>query len=540
MLSEAEELELLELEEQEYQESQKPSVSKGTSAVRGAAQGVTMGLADEALGAIGVPVQKAMDAFTGNKLNENATLKELYQRLRDDERLKDKTAKEANPKTYMGGEFAGGMASTVIPGTQGNTAAKLAALGGIQGLGNSTADLTEGDVTGAAIDTGIGGTLGVAAGKGLPAAAKGAGWVGDKLGINKVAGWLGKKAAKAPDALERFAEERSAKAMGATKGTIKKIGEDKIREIGRGGLDEGIVTPFATTKTMTKRAQDLMKKGGENMDQAYSAIDDAGASTFNPLNVASKVDDELGGFYRSPINRGETAQLENTIESILMRGGDNIPLKEAQLLKREIGKVAYPAGRKVNPAIVTEKQRMAQEAYRIINKSIDESAEKASKTIGDDAIAATLKTGKKQYGIGAGAEDLLDEKSSSELGNKFVGLTDWGLGGGGLAASLITANPAGIALTAGAIGAKKLGEKFGNNVMATGADATAKGARWLGDKIPDLIKSNPQIMGKYAPAFQNAMLKGAQQVGLTHWLLMNNDPEYRQMLDGIEKQGEPQ
>jgi hypothetical protein len=205
------------------------------------------------------------------------------------------------------------------------------------------------------------------------------------------------------------------------------------------------------------------------------------------LEVAAAVDDEIGGFYRSPINKGETNQLENTLESILMRGDDNISLKDAQMLKQELGKVA----KWKNNVNITDKEMMARDAYKVVSKSIDEAVESGAEKLNNADLAKKLNKGKELYGMSKSAEKLLTNRQAREQGNRYIGLTD-GVWGG---ASLSAFGPKGLAL----IGAKKVVDKYGSQVTARFLDRVAKNVSKLSG-VTNLPDKNP-------PAFQALVFK---------------------------------
>lgn len=124
------------------------------SGLRGTAQGVSFGFADEITGAL-----------------ESLLSDKTYEQARDESRANYKAAQEANPITYGTGQVVGAVAPALATG--GTSLGALAAQGAAQGLGSSEADLLKGDVLGAARDTAIGAGTGVAvgaAGKALGAA----------------------------------------------------------------------------------------------------------------------------------------------------------------------------------------------------------------------------------------------------------------------------------------------------------------------------------------------------------------------------------
>lgn len=474
-------------------------------------------------------------------------LSKYYDEARNRKRAALNQDSEVNPVASTVGMVGGMVASPLNKILPGSMVKQGAALGGINALGASEAD----NLKDMAIDTGVGAGAGALLGYGVqkatPYIEKGTKFVGKKLGD--------------------VAENLSARAQGAERGTIKKLGADKVKEIGRYGLDNNIVTPLASTDDMISRNKALMNKGGAMMDDVYRSVDDAGASTFNPKEIAEQVDDQLGGFYRSPINRGEANQLDNTLDSIMMRvssDADAIPLREAQILKKELGKVANWK----NNVNVTDKERMAREAYGIVSSKIDDAAEKGAQEIGKDGLLETLQQGKKLYGNAKGAETLLENKYAREQGNKMFGLTDTITGAGSLGYGATT----GDWETSAAIFAGKKGlEKYGSQVGARGADAVSKyllkspqmlqvyqknpalfqsmvhrleqGAGMFEQQLPKVANDNNQAMvdkdsimqkvggSKYAQVLQKAADKGDQSFAAANFVLSSRDPEYRKLFE---------
>jgi hypothetical protein len=137
------------------------------SAARGAAQGASLGFADELQAAIRAPFSD-----------------KSYSQLRDEYREGDSAAREANPKTMLAGELGGGLATAALPfpglglAKGANLAQEAlfgAKLGALAGLGNSQADLTQGEFGKAAGDVVHGAEFGGVAGLGLGAATRGIG-----------------------------------------------------------------------------------------------------------------------------------------------------------------------------------------------------------------------------------------------------------------------------------------------------------------------------------------------------------------------------
>jgi hypothetical protein len=370
---------------------------------------------------------------------------------------------------------------------------------------------------------------------------------------------------KTGEGARNLAKKFGARALGAERGTIKKLGADKVDELGAYALDEGLLSPLASTDDLITRNAANQAKGGAMMDEVYTTIDDAGKSTFNPQKAAEQVNEEVGSFWRSPINRGETNQLENTLESILMRGEGNIPIKEAQALKQELGKVANWK----NNLSITDKERMARDAYGIVSSQIDEAVELGAKEIGSEGLLNTLKEGKRLYGNSKGAQVLLENKNAAEVGNKMFGLTDTIAGTGAMGAM----GPAGL----GVLAAKKGVERYGYQNAALGLNKIGK-TLMKSPRMLEAFEKNPQVfqslvqklesqaapqmslpraadkdqgngamnfkdsMGKdailqktqgskYGQVLQNAAKNGAQSLSAAHYVLSSRDPSYRKLLE---------
>lgn len=229
------------------QEMPKPSM--GESAARGFVQGGTLGFGDEAMGAIGGAYAKLMrpDLFEGQGVGD------MYRAGRDEARAQESAAQEANPWTYGLSQVAGG--ATAIPirtltpmseatrlGRIANVGATGAAYGAAGGLGSSEADITKGDIGGAALDTAIGSGMGAALGAGV------------------------QSLIEAPGA-----------AKAATKWALG-INPQKIAEVEKAGLPVNLpsVSDSAPVKTLANISAELPGGGAmrESMDSAYKQADE--------------------------------------------------------------------------------------------------------------------------------------------------------------------------------------------------------------------------------------------------------------------------
>jgi hypothetical protein len=277
-----------------------------------------------------------------------------------------------------------------------------------------------------------------------------------------------KAAIEAAPFLKNVQESAGVRALGFTKGQVKKLqgGADEAKDIARTLMDaeietgERIITPFASSDDIAAKVEVFRKEAGAKMEKVYNALDEKGADGIKPLELASKIDEKLGNFWRSPINKGEANQLENILESVMIRGDESISFKDAQLLKEEIKKVAYPGGRA--PLDPSPKVQIAQEAYRIVRDEIDTAVEKAA---GGNGLLGELRSARSSYAAAKKAGRAIADKVAGEQGNRLFGLTDNIIAGGALAS--------GDVLGAGgaALVMKKLADRYGATMLSSSKDA---------------------------------------------------------------------
>ncbi len=487
------------------------AVMHGLNSATGGFSDELQGLGEAAGRVVGVEgaggPMKDMGMAKGGPTIDWETLRDAYKAARDHERQALSQQSKEHPAASAVGDVAGMVASPLNKVVGGMSIAKGGAvLGGVNALGNTEKE----DAPGMLEDTALGAGLG--------------------FGIGKVAGaaspYLEKGLEKAGSGARSLAEKFGARAMGAERGTIKSLGIDKVKAAAGQMLDNGGFSSLGSTEDMMAKNAALKAQGGEMMGKAYKAIDDAGASTFNPLDVASKVDSQLGGFYRSPINKGVTGQLENTLESILMRGEKNIPLSEAQALKEELKQVANWKNT-LNP---TEKEIMARKAYGIVNGAIDDAVASGSKVVDQAGLSETLANGKELYGKAATGEKLLENRQAREQGNSIIGLTDAITGAGALGYGGTTGDWKG----AGAVVLAKKGlQKYGAQNAALGLNKVSQ-MLMRSPSFASLAERSPQAFNSLASNFAKklAPAEALQKVAGPDQAPIDDDKAKQSFLEG--------
>lgn len=475
--------------------------SKLESAGYGAAQGATFNFADEGAAVTVAAAKKLGDLLTKTKGGDPI---ENYRKARDYFRGKIDKAEEANPKTFMAGQFAGAAATAplgegaagLLPMIGKSAIAKMAALGGLQGLGASNADLTKGDIGGAARDTAVGAGLGAVVG----GAAKG----------------IGKVVSKAvdPEFWQNRAQNWGKSALGFTKRFLNTSEKLKAaNEAAQTMLDKGVITPGADAQEMAFKVNDLVKDTGEKIGSflktreggydTQSAID--AINSLRPKNSAGVA---LSGGNYDPINN----MLDKAVDTVKAHG-DTIPFEEANKLKGFLQDL-------VNWNSTNAESSMGQNIAGSVKGSIDQNLEKVATP---DEFEDFLKN-KQIYGSGKLTQKAMDNQLSSIEGNNALGLTDW-------MAAAATHDPV---LAAPTIAAKHVTQNYGSQTIAWGADKAAKGLKATGDRVANLLHTNPQALGKYAGILGNAARQGAQALSVRHFVMSNTDPEYRMIIRNME------
>lgn len=437
------------------------------AALEGLGQGLTFGYLSQLQAKMEPVTDRVFNAITGNDVepadwDQLTTNNEEYLKSRDANIKRNKELKEKNPVVYGGSEILGNVitgvaGSGIMPGAAA-TAKGRALQAGAMGLAYGALS-NPGDVEGVINEVQVGPRLKNA----LYGALTG---YGAQAGIDKIA----KHSKPLAEKILKAAHKRAAKAMGWQKSHGNKFTQEQIDEAGKYALDNDLleINLWNNSGKMAEKNQKVMEKAGKGMSEVYDAIDEAGASKFNPVEVADEVDNQLGGFWRDPINKAEAKQFDNTIETILNRGNQsnpsaNIPLNEAQALKKKLGKVANWK----NSVSVSDKEKMARDAYRVVSEQIDEAVEKGAKEIGNTTLLNDLTRAKKDYAAGKTAEELI-ENLIKKKGNRSIGLMDIISMGAG--AQAFGGPPGAIA----AFTVKKLSDTYGSKVAARALDKIGK------------------------------------------------------------------
>jgi len=532
------------------------------SAAAGATQGALMGWADEGAGLI---------AGTGRDLMAGKLpTVDSYARARDVFREKYDRAEQANPKSYMAGEIGGAMATSFAPGMQGVTLPKLAVLGGIQGLGNSKADLTKGEFTSTAVNTGIGALSGSILGKITPPVLKkgveGAKYLGKKvfgsvLGPSEeaITAYL-----KNPAAIKKASMEGLAEEMPEVANKFKKIigkGSAKAKELlstsrylKAGPTDKGGALTKDEIFDIVKSAR--RKLGGVYTDESKVAAGAIGRISENLKKIKNTVsqkqlsdliddlDEEIN--WKKVI---ESPELMTATDKALvnLRTGFDGALKK---VNKAYGKAMKP----VEEAIESRNEFTRKFSIKRIKGGeyvpTDTTYSRTNTALREGKLETdrVMENVKKITGVDIGPKVKNAKYAQEFTGGKTNGSRNVNTGavlgtgiGGALGGAVGFPVPgammgAGLGATAGSYIDRKGGEVAADLLDKYIGSKQVMGS--VGNKIataiPTILKVNPKALGRFAPQLAQAAKLGAQQVALQHWLLMDSDPEYQQIVDGLE------
>lgn len=378
-----------------YLASIRPQTSGIESAIRGAAQGGTLGFADEITGAL-----------------EAAFTPKTYRQARDESRAAYRQAQEDNPLAFGAGEVGGGLASLLLPGGAAAKGASLAgkvgaaALGGaVSGAGYSEEESLGGIARDAAVSGavsgGLAGALGLAA-KGVGKLAKG-------------------YAAKAPERFERHLAEDISE--GATPTARKRlaqlqpgmlaevIGEDKA-------LQRTFRDPAAALAAVKERVDQLVTKP----KPIYDVIDKA-AGKIKLRDVMTRFNDEIKKAAADPgmdawaeLLRKKQASFANAARAATgtKQGGANVDL-DTHFLRRWVTNVGKEADTTLGSLGETErfaiKSRMHDFARGILDDRLD-AAEKIAPGLGD--VIGQLRQVNRKLATFAKVEEVLESRELRE------------------------------------------------------------------------------------------------------------------------------
>ena len=556
-------------------------ITSAEALLRGAAQGITLGFADELAGLAGAVSETLLGDRSFSEFGQ------AFKEQTDESRAAFDRARESKPGEFASGQIGGGLASLLIPGgiaAKGAGAlakagaagkvvgaigrapaiAKAGALGAISEVGASNVDFTDPSAERLA-------GVGKAALKGFAVGSAGQAVFSSVL---KVAGPKIKEtvAKLGEPSFRRRAEERAVKAaFGQNKKAIMELQRSgRLHKMGRDLLDADpgtgrpIVRAFKNVEDIAQQAAESAEIQGKKIGDIVDSFDDSFNKAVTSFKKSPEFDDlttlqqtkvikEIkDNFLVSPNriaerikekavklrdNPGEF-QLMNKLNKLAdeFEGVEPYSLRRAQEVKNSFNwspldptknQFGQEATNDVRRIVNEEMERVVDQASSsgfkrfLIDAVGGEKAEVSSKILED------YKKAKDLYRSYKTAADAAKERSLSDLANRFISPSDTGAGLAMLGGTIASGGATTAAIAQGA--AVSAANKF---LRTRGSSAAAVGL----DKIADLLGRDPGALGKFGDSLLNSLQKqGGAGLAVEHLRLMKADPDYKLTVEQLTK-----
>lgn len=425
-------------------------------------------LKDKALQTIGLDHLTSIDAQLkkqGFKLPDST-----YTDVRDQNVARQNAEATANPGIALASKVAGGITTGIAtaPLLPGAGAAKATTMTG-KILQGAVTGARAGAVYGAAENPGdtTGEISPVQLGQRLDNAGKGM-----KYGaaVGAATSLIPAKAAVV-ESLENSAEKNAVKATGATGKQASNFDDGAGREL----LDRKIVRFGDTPTDVAARAQKAVEDANGQIDVALKKLDAQGVKV-DANDIYDAVRTKINGMKTDP-SKADVAkilegELDNVVNSADAKGATEVPVSEAEVIKRGYNR---KAGNWADP----EKSMAGKEMYQTYRNAVEDAA-----TAKDPETAKLFTEGKKAYGTLAPIQEAAERRASTLGQSPYGGLGDISAAAVGMAKG----GPIGALL---APVARRLVSPRLASMTAVTADSAAKALRALPD-FASLESSNPK------------------------------------------------
>lgn len=485
-----------------------PAVPSATeAAIRGAEQGATLGFSDRIAG-LG---SAAYDKLTGN--TEGKSFLDDYAAKRDQEAAANAAAQAAHPYIYGAGNVAGGIATGVATG--GLTAplgvvGTGAAMGAASGVGyGHPQDLTSGAeeaLKGAVVGGTVGKVFGSLADNVNPTALSEA---SDNAAVRSLN-------PNTPQYKGILANEtkyaNSANPIGTRASLAQTMKDNDI-----GGLTSSL-------QDKLDQFTDLRDASGKAIEGVMGKLDQAGVSTgTTPQDIATgimaKYAMPLQGFKSSQAAYNKVANLAEDIHNNFS-GDDFATLQKVKDFVKS--QTNYDA------ANDSTTNAVMKQVGKMVKDQAETSVDQGAKALGDPDLLNQYLQNKRDYGNSSIASDILNASTAREAANQRLGLSQTIIGASKLAA--------GQPLQAAAeVGALKAASLYGRNAEAAVTGGIAKGMQWSADRLNDIVRTNPTLLGPWAGVLSQAASRGPTSLGATNFILQQTSPAYRAHINSLSE-----
>lgn len=260
--------------------------------------------------------------------------------------------------------------------------------------------------------------------------------------------------------LKSISNKAAESSFGFNKTVLNKVrgGTERAAEASGAMMDQGAMGAFSSPKTMLDRVSAIKQAAGDHMSAIQSSIDASGQTPLNAGDIAKKIEDQIMPDVKGGIADRLRNSAQNVIDTVLGNGDGPVTFDQMMKVKKVIDPGRWGDAQMAALGEDAKKVfQMRQQAAAIIGKEMDNAV--AASLPADQASAYTA--AKDVYGKASEVSKALTDKVDRIAGRRFFDLPSSTIGAGGLAASLMTHNPA-VALGTGlAMGGEKYLETYG-------------------------------------------------------------------------------
>ncbi len=518
-----------------------PEVGQLESLGRGALQGATLGFSDEAIGGL----EALWDKMSSDE--KSKTFSDLYKQHRDESRAANKRAEEANPKSYMGGQLGGGLATALVPGLGEMNIAKMGALGATQAIGDSNAD----NVADLAKDAAIGGVTGAAV-QGIgekvlaPALSAAKGKIGELADTSLKK--FGKVVANIPEEYtERYLQRPGEinKALDV-EGVAQYLHDDALPQMREklSGLSTDAWNTLNTAPTIDKAEalgvadlfkQELLKGPKGNLTRT--------AGTGGAADKINAVEGQLKQLMDAYGDKLSEADMKSIIQGLQSKGWAESGAPATSLSGEALADLSSEYNRFLktrNPDYASAMEPVAQSTQALkdieknfINRTNPDDLSKAvrnlnrfdrvnqdSLNIMDDVAGTGFTDMAKDALVKQSFEKADTAGSRKTIAGAILGRAAEGALGGTI--GYVAGDHSGTGAAVGAIAGMSM-DKYAGKLVKGLLDASISGQQF----------ANAFKNTKFATILSNAATRGNSALAATHFLLQQNDPNYRKTLNDM-------
>lgn len=240
--------------------------------------------------------------------------------------------------------------------------------------------------------------------------------------------------------VQDIASNLGRRALGFSKGMLKRIGIEGANKTADQMLDSGVITPFTGAGSMADKAENLMNTSGKMIGQT---LKQAGASPIDTNALGDSISNQLGTKMNGGVYGQQNVIVGDILDTVGAHGNGPISFESAQQLKQTLGDMA-----RFNSNTDAMKSNLYRRAYGIVSDAIDNGLQQVADSgqIPKQLIQDFLKN-KQLYGSAARAFQALIDKSIGEASRNLVSLPSVVMGAGGLATGDLGTAAEGLGVT---------------------------------------------------------------------------------------------